>query len=283
MNGLTRWPRILLSAIMVLLAVLILTQTGCVRIPFYKTKKDMVGSPNDIGLEYDQVEFASGDGTRLKGWFVRSATPSTIAVLHYHGNNENVAGSIHSVGWLAQQGMNVFVFDYRGFGQSEGTPTKEGLHLDAVAALQYVCALTNVTDVKVWGQSLGGTLALAAVAEIKPTKVKAVAIESTFYSYQSIVRDVMWKVRDVGAMALSYVVVANEESAYETIAKLSPVPLLLVHGRNDKVVDFSHAEKLYQAAREPKTALWTDCGHSDCIGTNLVNRARLVEFFRSGT
>ena len=265
----------------VLLALLLLPQAGCVNTWLYRPRKPIVGTPADMALDFDDVRFSAKDGTRLTGWFIKAAKSPVATVLYYHGNNVNMSDNLLEVGWLARQGFNVFMFDYRGYGMSEGTPTKEGLHLDSAEALKCVCARPDVNDVVVWGQSLGGTLALAAFAEVKSEKVKAVAVESTFYSYQAIVRAKMWKAKDLGGMALTWVLVANEGSACYTINKIPLVPLLIVHGRNDKVVPFAQAERLYREVREPKAAMWTAGGHVQSIGTNLVRRTELIEFFRS--
>jgi fermentation-respiration switch protein FrsA (DUF1100 family) len=264
------------------LALLLFPVTGCVNNMLYRPWKPIVATPAAKGLDHDQVSFLSGDGTRLTGWFIKARKPPVATVLQYHGNNENISGNLHKVGWLTEEGFNVFLFDYRGYGASEGKPTRAGMHRDSVEALKYVCSRPDVEDVVVWGQSLGGTLALAAFAEVKSGKVKAMAIESTFYSYQTIVRDAMWKPKDLGSMMLSYLLVPNKGSACYTINQIPGVPLLLVHGRNDRVVGFAHAERLYRRARTPPAVMWTDNGHVASIGTNLARRAELVAFFRSG-
>jgi len=210
-----------------------------------------VSSPEEFGLDYENVRFNSEDGTRLSGWFLPAATVASPkdakgTVIHMHSNSGNITSHWHFAGWLPSQGYNVFVFDYRGFGKSFGTATPKGILEDAVAAITYIRSRTDIDPGKIFifGQSLGGTLAIAAAA-INPEGVRAVAVEAAFYSYSELVHD-----RRPGE---GYGLEPDDiYSAGHYVSQLSPIPLLLLHGTGDSVTSYAQSERLFAEAKEPK-------------------------------
>ena len=153
-------------------AALILWLSGCTGL-FFQPQKELVFDPETIGLDYEDIDFASADGTRLHGWFFEAQSERLGSVLLLHGNAENISTHFASVAWLPEVGFDAFVFDYRGYGRSEGVPTLEGLHQDAVAALDWLIAMPGIEpeNVAVFGQSLGGAVALSTIAA-SPTQRK---------------------------------------------------------------------------------------------------------------
>ena len=230
---------------------------------FYFPDRIKYDSPDRLGLPFDQVFFNSADGTRLSGWFipalgVTSPLEARGTVVHMHGNAQNMTAHWQFVQWLPARGYNLFVFDYRGFGQSHGTPEPKGVFEDAVAALDYIRSRNNIDTNRlfVFGQSLGGMIAIASVGA-SPKCVRAVLAEAPFHSYTALSDDRMpgeGQLVDPTYCATSYV------------AKLAPISLLLIHGTNDKVVPYSHSEMLLAEAREPKQLLTIEGGdHLDAM------------------
>ncbi|MBI9019346.1 MAG: alpha/beta hydrolase [Phycisphaerae bacterium] len=264
-----------------MVAGFIMLLSGCVERMFYFPDSEVYGLPTDEGMGFEDVVFSSGDGTELSGWFVPAQREEALGtVVQFHGNAQNMTSHFDFVGWLVKEGFNVFVFDYRGYGRSEGKPKKEGLYQDSVAAMEYVFGRGDVdgNKVVVLGQSLGGNQAIAACAKF--SKVKAIAIESTFSSYQAVVED------KVGAMPvlgwgkgwLSRRAIDNDYSASEYIGQIH-CPVVFVHGTDDKVVESYHSERLYEMANEPKE-LWLieDGGHT-CAFLDREYQKKLVEFY----
>ncbi|NLC24268.1 MAG: alpha/beta fold hydrolase [Oxalobacter sp.] len=208
-------------------------------------------TPEKFGLDYETVYFNSEDGTRLSGWFLPAATVSSPkdakgTVIHMHSNSGNISSHWHFTGWLPDQGYNVFVFDYRGFGKSFGTAEPKGILEDAVAAITYVRSRTDIDTSKIfiYGQSLGGTLAIAAAA-INPEGVRAVVSESAFYSYSSVA--------DERRPGEGYTYEPDDiYSGGHYVSKLSPIPLLLLHGTGDSITSQAQSEQLFAEAKEPK-------------------------------
>jgi fermentation-respiration switch protein FrsA (DUF1100 family) len=259
---------------------------GCAQNMFYYPDAVPYGTPETAGLKFEGVRFASLDGTELAGWMIPAVDPATAApsmraakgtVIHFHGNAQNMSAHWEYAGWLARRGFNVFVFDYRGYGQSQGSPGPKGLYEDSVAAIRYVRSRSDVDAARllVFGQSLGGTQAIAAVGGGERAGVRAVAIESTFFSYSAIAGE---KVSGTGFL------MNDTYSAERYIAKLAPLPLLLIHGSADEVIPASHSDRLYALAGEPKTLVKVPGGrHIESMSPAFGNtyRDRLVAFFEA--
>lgn len=254
--------------------------TGCVQSMFYYPDRVRYETPDALGLRYEAVQFASADGTRLSGWFIPAASRQNPkdakgTVVHFHGNAQNMSAHWRFVAWLPKQDFNVFVFDYRGYGESEGKPEPKGVFEDSNAALDHVRTRADVDPERlfVFGQSLGGTNAVAAVGSGNRAGVKAAAIESTFYSYSSIASE---KLPGAGLL------VSDDYAASKYIAAVSPIPLLLIHGTADAVIPYSHSRRLLEAAREPKRLIEVaGAAHLEPMTHRLgtTYQRALVEFF----
>ncbi len=182
--------------LMVLMALLATVRFGCAnRFVYYPSREDY-GTPADVGLRYEEVTFHSADGTALSGWFVPALGRAEGTVVQFHGNAQNMTAHFSYVSWLPQEGFNVFVFDYRGYGKSAGSPSREGVYEDCLAALGYVRSRPDVDPDRtlVLGQSLGGANAIAVLGSGGAPRVRAVAIDSSFYSYRLMARDVIRRV-----------------------------------------------------------------------------------------
>ena len=247
---------------------------------FYYPDRYQYGTPAQKGLAFDKVRFASADGTRLSGWFIPAlgvANPKEAkgTVIHMHGNAQNMTAHWEFAGWLPARGYNLFVFDYRGYGESEGKPEPKGVFEDAVAALDYLRARTDIDTGKllVFGQSLGGMIAIAA-SGASPQGIRAVVAEAPFYSYSAIASD-----HFPGAGLL----MDDTYSATRFVANIAPTPLLFIHGTRDKVVPHSHSVRLMAEAGEPKRLITIDGGeHVDAMVPEVRGRQyqdAMVAFF----
>ncbi|MDR2000562.1 MAG: alpha/beta hydrolase [Zoogloeaceae bacterium] len=255
--------------------------TGCILDKaFYYPSQTNYGNPGQNGLKYEDVRFASRDGTQLSGWFVPAADVSDPrrvkgTVIHVHGNAENISAHWPLVSWLPSRGYNVFLFDYRGFGHSAGTPNPKGVFEDTQSALDYARTRADVDPQKllIFAQSLGGNNAIAAVGAGNRAGIRAIAVEGTFYSYAAIAND---KLFSAGSLT------NNDYSANRYIDKLSPIPLLLIHGTDDPVVSYQHSERLFAAAANPKQLILIRGGnHIDAMTARFGNTYQdlLVAFF----
>lgn len=266
-----------------LLIPLLLVLAGCTQL-FFHPMAQRVFDPADAGIAYEEVMFEAADGTRLHGWFLPSRSPSADAtVLFLYGNAENKSTHIASVYWLPEHGFNVLLFDYRGYGGSAGRPTLPGLHEDVDAALAYLLSRSDQERVVVFGQSLGGALALTAVAGSRwRPRIDGVVVEGAFSGYRAIAREKLsglWLTRPL-AWLIS-LTVSDRYRPLEGAAKIAPIPLLLVYSTADEVVPAHHGDLLYEAAGSPKY-LWKIDGIAHITAfVDEGRRAELVSLLRS--
>lgn len=270
------------SLLLIWLAVAVLALPGCGRLFFYP-ERELIRTPADIGLAYENVVFTGADGVPLNGWFLPSRGPATATILFLHGNAENISSHIAAVYWLPAEGFNVFLFDYGGFGSSGGKVGVESAVRDADAALAYLRQRPDVdrTRLVLYGQSIGGALALYTAAQ-HPGVFRAVISESAFSSYPDILREKLsdlWFTWPFQWMACA---MTDRYDPVAAVRQLDRAPLLIVHGDRDRIIPVAHALRLYAAAAGDKT-LWVIPGgdHIDAfVPPRPENRRRLVEFIR---
>ena len=224
-----------------LLALLFFFQPRFVYFP----TREIVMTPAAIGLPYEAVRFQAADGVDLSGWFV-PAEGSRGVVLFCHGNAGNISHRMDTIGILHRLGFSTLIFDYRGYGQSEGKPTEQGTYLDAEAAYRYLVQQRAVDpgEIIIFGRSLGGAIAAWLAQEHTP---QALIMESTFTS-----------VPDMAARLYPFFPVRLlSRFRYNAVGYVSRVscPVLIVHSRDDEMIPFSHGRRLFEAASEPKEFL----------------------------
>jgi pimeloyl-ACP methyl ester carboxylesterase len=194
------------------------------------------------GLNYSGVLFTAVDGVRIHGWYCPCENPRAV-VLYAHGNAGNITHRADVLRLLQRRlRATVLIFDYRGYGRSEGVPTVEGILNDARAARTFLArqAGINESDLVLIGNSLGGAVAVQLAAEKRP---RALVLENTFSS-----------LKDIAAHhypALAWLVSAKKLNSSELIASYSG-PLLQCHGDADRTIPFTLGEKLFAAANDPK-------------------------------
>ncbi len=272
------WPGYVLFFVLVLLS-------GCGQFLFYPHSK-LIRTPSDLGLEYRDVYFTAQDGSVLHGWFLPATSqPARGSVLFLHGNAENISTHIGSVYWLPDRGFNLFLFDYRGYGLSQGRPSLQGVHEDAEQALSVLLAQSEVKGLPValFGQSLGGAIAIYTTAyAARRGAIKALIVESSFSSYRKVAREAL------GSFWLTWplqwplsLTISDRYHPGRAIEKIDRIPVLLIHGENDTIVSARHNERLYQLANEPKMRwLVPGGGHINAFNSQEY-RDRLVEYLEA--
>lgn len=227
--------------------------SGCSSLLYYPSP-NLFYDPSRLNLKPEEVHFLSKDGTKLFGWYFpsRSKKPSKATVVFFHGNAENISSHYLNAIWMIDYPYDLFVFDYRGYGRSEGSPDPEGTVNDGIAALEW--ATKKGKPLVVFGQSLGGAIALSSAIETKDRlPIKFVAVDSTFASYRSMGRQVMsrsfitWPFQWLGWLLL-----CDSYAPDGKIASLSPIPLLVIHGALDNLVEIKMGERIFAQAGEPK-------------------------------
>jgi fermentation-respiration switch protein FrsA (DUF1100 family) len=209
----------------------------------YAPSRTLDSTPRDVGLDFEDVEFVAEDNVRLHGWWIPHAE-ARGTILYCHGNGLNIANRVDLCRDLHRLRVNVFIFDYRGYGRSKGWPTEQGTYRDARAAYEVVRARYDDVDdppVIVYGASLGGAIA-AQLALDKP--VRGVVFEGSFTS-----------VVDVGKRLYPWLPVSRiARFRYEAVRRVPHItaPKLFANSRDDQLIPFELGKALFDAASEPK-------------------------------
>ena len=266
--------------LLICLSIASLQLTGCSRLFFYP-QQTLLRDPADIGVKYENVHFSSTDCVKLHGWFMPAKRRPKGTVVFFHGNAENISSHVGAVYWLPEQDFNVFIFDYRGFGLSQGKADVKGVHRDAQAALQYVVSRNDVDPNKLvlFGQSVGGAIALYT-AVTTDVSIRAVIAESAFSSYPVIMREKMSEVLLTWPLQWMAIGMTSKYDPISVIDEIAPTPVLLIHGDQDKIIPVEHAHKLYAKAQGDKQ-LWIieDAGHIGAFAPNRMDyRQRFTQY-----
>ncbi len=257
--------------------------SGCSSL-LYHPYRDHVVSKERYGKAVEDVWFSSRDGTKLHAWYLPSKKPAKAVVVLFHGNGENISTHTSSLSWLTDEEFPVFAFDYQGYGKSDGDPSPEGTVEDGKAAVRKITHEKHL-PVVIYGQSLGGAIALRAAIEMKGEQpIRGIVADSTFASYRSVGKRVLsrhpitWLFQP-----LAYVLLSDAHAPKGRIAELEGTPLLVIHGDQDSLVDADFGRQVFEEAREPKV-LWVIPGgrHIDVFYRDKgAYRKRFLEWLRT--
>lgn len=213
-----------------------------------------VWDPSEHGLAIEDVWFRSSDGVELHGWWI--AHPRAAGTLLYcHGSSGSIAHRVGVFRQLAKLKLNVFAFDYRGYGRSEGVPSERGLYADARAAYDHLVGERRAAagEIVLFGHSLGGAVAIETARE---REAAGLVVQSTFTDLKDMARSLFPQ------LPLHWVT-RNQFRSIEKVAELT-LPKLFVHGTEDGTVPLAVGQRLYEAAAEPKDLYLVErAGHND--------------------
>lgn len=211
-------------------------------------------TPADIGANYRDVSIQASDGVTLHGWYIHGSGDRVL--LFFHGNAGNISHRLESIRQFLQLGLSVLIIDYRGYGQSEGRTTEQGIYRDAEAAWHYLTGAldTPANRIIVFGRSMGASAAAWLAANHRPL---ALIVESSFTSVPDIAGEyypwlpVRWLSR-------------LRHSAKEFVRDTDS-PILVIHSRDDEIVPFHHGESIFGAANEPRSFVEIRGTHNDAF------------------
>lgn len=216
--------------------------SGCLSSILYHPSHELRGTPADLGLPYESVSLETADGRRLSAWWVPSESPRGV-LLFCHGNAGNISDRLDSIRIFNRLGLSLFIFDYRGYGKSSGSPSERGIYRDTETAWNYLEQIRRIDPQKivVFGRSLGGSIAGWISQTHRPG---ALILEAAFTSLQGAARDRLPR----------FLVNLFVPDQYPTIRYLTMVqcPVLIIHSRDDEIIPFHHGEALSAAARGSK-------------------------------
>ena len=219
----------------------------------YSPVKEITYTPADINLAFEKIALKTEDGLKISAWYV-PADNAKYTVLFCHGNAGNMTHRLDSINILNEIGLNCLIFDYRGYGDSQGKPSEEGTYRDARAAWKWLTEQKKTTAERIilFGRSLGGSVVANLATEVNP---KGIVLESAFTSYE-----------EIGKKFYPYMPVhLFAKFNYKTIDSVRRIhcPVLFIHSRNDKIIPFELGLRLYEAASEPKKFVEIVGSHND--------------------
>ena len=252
---------------------------------FYYPSRHIYPVPPNIQPYSQDFFFKSKDSVLLHGRFFSSGKNTRGTLLQFHGNSENLTTHSLGVTWILRYGYNLFTFDYRGYGQSNGTPSPEGIRQDALSALEKAQEFhqqhTPQGQFILLGQSLGGAIAMRAAQDF-PTKnlIKLMILDSSFHSYQEIAFKKLASHWSTWLLSpLAYVLVSDKTS---TELRSFQLPILIIHSKNDPVVPFSCSHSIYAGVSSSKKTFWVGQEEGHTLAFFSQNRQkRFVEFLSS--
>ena len=230
------WVAVLVVAVLV---VPVLLEKRLIYFPF----RTLEVTPTELGLRSEDVNLVAEDGVAIHGWFL-PVEGSRFTVLVCHGNAGNISHRLDRA--LLMHGKlktDVFLFDYRGYGRSQGTPDEAGTYRDGRAAYRYLVQDRGIAPEKLilFGESLGAAVALQVALD---APCRGLVMESPFASIPEMARSVLpfWP---LGSLL---------RTRYDNLAKVGrlKVPLLVLHGERDRTVPFAQGRRLFEAAPSPK-------------------------------
>jgi fermentation-respiration switch protein FrsA (DUF1100 family) len=223
----------------------------------YYPSKEIILSPADVGLKHEDIFFKTKDKLRLNGWFV-PADQSRGTLLFCHGNAGNISHRVDIIKIFNQLNLNVFIFDYRGYGRSQGIPSEAGLYKDTQAAFQYLLSRGDVDReaIVIYGKSIGANVAIELASIVKAAVLIS---ESGFTSAY-----------DMGRKLFPYLpikwIITVKFDAKAAIKDIT-IPKLIIHSEDDEIIPFTMGEKLFEAAASPKEFYRMQGTHNEAIFT----------------
>ncbi len=234
----------------------------------YFPTREIEFTPEIVDLSYEDIYFNTKDNVRLNAWFV-PASDSRYTLLFCHGNGGNICHRIEKIQALNALGLDIFIFDYRGYGKSGGRPSEQGFYRDISVAYEYLISQKKISPDRIvlYGESLGGAVAIDLATR---ARVKALITESTFSS-----------TKDVARVIYPYFPAFLLYSKFDSANKIKniKVPKLIIHSQNDEIVPFGQSQKLLDNSPEPKKRVILIGSHNTCYVDSKERYINSIEEF----
>ena len=232
--------------------------------------RTLPATPGDTNVTFEDVFFLSSNQYWIHGWFIPGTSKYTL--LWFHGNGGNIGHRTEEILMMHNSlGVNIFIFDYRGYGRSEGKPSEQGVYQDAKAAIKYIQNRLEVDSSRIiyFGRSLGAAIAIHSASTHPPSGMILVA---PFTSLS-----------DIAALTFPHLPLKwLTRNRYNTISKIKELhtPLLIMHGDLDDVIPLTHSNRIFDAANQPKTLkVLVGAGHNDTHSIDPYNYWNILNDF----
>jgi fermentation-respiration switch protein FrsA (DUF1100 family) len=235
---------------------------------FYQPDQALYYHPSSLGLAYRDygIQNKAGMSLRILELYPKVGLKEKGTVLHFHGNAQNRTAHLSYTYWLTQRGYRVLIPDYRGYGESQGSPTRAGVLEDGKLFLDHACQVSQ-GPVFLLGQSLGGAVALSTVLQKPVSCLTALIIDSSFASYRGIARDRLGSFWLTWAFQYPLSFLITDDLSPLPYLKTIILPTLVIHGVEDPVVPPIFGQEIYDRLGSPKKDLWLlpGLGHTEAL------------------
>ena len=278
------------SLVLLVIGPVLLLQPKQRTAEWYRTRTETL-HPSDLGLPYEDITLKTPDGLKLACWLIKSS-PAKGTIIILHGVSESKTAGLPLAKQLHDHNYNIFLYDSRRHGESEGKYCTYGYHekYDTRIAIDYLLTRNDlkVGKIGLLGWSMGGAIALQVAAVDK--RIAAVVAESGFSTLRTVFDDYQKRMIKLPWHYLRNIVIkrseylagfkANEVAPVEAVKNIH-IPIFLLHGTEDNLIKYNYSEQVYAAANQPKE-LWLIPGarHNDMMkvgGQEYMKR--ITEFF----
>lgn len=261
-----------------LFSILLLTSLAACTNVFLQPSKNLLITPEQLNIAYSDIYFNSKDKLKLNGWWFPAQQNSKALIIFLHGNAENISTHSAGVHWLTKHQFDVFIFDYRGYGHSEGQADIDMTISDIYSAIEYASS-HYPADKKIFliGQSLGASMGIYALAQ-QPEHIDAAVFISPFSDYRTIGREMLassW-ISWAFQWPLSFTI-SNDYRPLDYATALPDIPILYLYSNQDEVIKPEHVQVLYQHTHQPKYIEQLSGSHSRIL-TSEENRKILLNY-----
>jgi pimeloyl-ACP methyl ester carboxylesterase len=263
--------KIALVVYALLCLLLVLLQAGCV----YYPDRNLGATPSHAGLEYEDLMLETHNGEQVSAWYVPAGPDPSVGhtILFCHGNAGNISHRLGSIATFRKLNLHVLIFDYQGYGKSTGKPSEKGTYADARAAWEHLIEDKKVPseNIIIFGRSLGGAVATQLASTVTPG---ALVLESAFTSAPDMAHQ-MFPILPTRLLC---------RFKYDNLRLITGIkcPIVIAHGQQDQTVPYSHSQKLFKKAPEPKRFIQIRGNHNDGgMDTDLAYREEFKKFLAS--
>ena len=233
---------------------------ACATVYFHQTRlvfhptRELVVTPDQLGFNYEDVHIEVARGEQVHGWYLRTGSKQAPVVLFCHGNAGNISHRLETADLILDIGADILLFDYRGYGQSDGAPSEKNVYADTEACYRWLVDHEAVPPEKIvlFGRSLGGAVAVELAHRVK---CRGLIVESSFTSTADMGRRMFpW-------LPVRYLL----RHHFDSIKKISTVgcPVLITHSPDDEMVPYEMGRQLYAAAKQPRRFVSLRGGHNE--------------------
>lgn len=260
------WIRILVDFFIIVFFLSLIIGVRAVMPP----RMEIFLNPKDIGLPYEDIDLKTEDGKLLKGWLIYSEKGKGI-IICLHGYPANKSDILPVIDFLYPE-FSLLLFDFRAHGESEGRVCYFGLKefIDVKSAIDFIKKdkRTKNLPIGIWGYSFGGAVGIIFTA--KYDEIKAIATDSAFANFPDMVKSYYKNLGPLKYIFSSFSIFLGryvfksdfKENSPENFINKLKCPILIIHSRNDEFVPFSHAERLYKNANDPKEIYVVEGSHT---------------------